>query len=152
VRIRATAILIALILMTGAAFASNELAGTYDLLLSDDPGWHGNLLTVTSSSDDVLKGTVSIDWGLGPQARAPQPDERVHVLPFTARRDKSGAYRFTVEVGKQAPTRYDFEIYVLRREATWLAGTVTLQRVVEKGDPQVAGPFRQGVLALLHQD
>lgn len=145
-------ILIALLLMTGVAFAKDGLAGTYDLLLSDDVGWHSNLLTISSSSDDALKGTVSIDWGLGPQARAPGPDEKVHVVPFTAKRDRSGAYRFSVQVGKETPTRYGFELYVIKREATWLAGSVTVQRVLKKGEPQVAGPFRQGVLALLHND
>jgi len=132
-------------LLAGAALADQPLKGAYVLQFGEDVGWHSNTLMISGTDNGVVRGTVGIDWNLGPEARAPKPDEKLHNLPFEGRWSKSGAIHFTVTVGGQ--TSYAFELFPMHGRFEGFVGVVTVDTTVKDG-LQRAGPARMGVVAL----
>ena len=126
--------------VAAGALAMNDkspLAGAYDLRLDHDTSWHRGTLEL---ADDGAHGTVVIDLGLGPEGRAPTPDEKAWRLPFTTVATKSGALRFEVVVGAAPAQRWSFELFDMGDDGT-MVGVVEITAV--KGQ---ATSGRRGVL------
>lgn len=129
------------VVTTTAASMADEWTGVYALQFSQDAGWHHNALVVSKEEGGTVRGTVSIDWGIGPEARSPNADERVHEVPFVAKHVQGlGELRFKVTVGKLHPTTYDFDLFPVVPSPGTLVGVVTETR---SGQPN----RRLGVLA-----
>lgn len=141
-----TATLLCVFALYAAAWARTDLNGTYSVVMTDDASYHHNAFTITSSDDTSAKGTVTIDWSLGPQAKAPNADEKVWTVPFEAKWAKDGGLHFQVVVGKITPTHYQFEIFPTDGPKPSLVGVCTVSRAPSR-DIQAAGPWKHGVIA-----
>jgi len=120
--------------------------GEYDLHFSQDRGWHRNQIIIESVDAEAVKGRVVIDLGIGPEARAPMPDERAWTLPFTAKRSaKSERLAFSVTVGERSPVEYSFTLFFIDSAPGYLAGTVALRTSTAPGAE--AAPRVMGALA-----
>lgn len=137
-------LLLVVLASTAAVRAQGDLAGDYTLVMTEDAAWHRHVLVLESVDDRGVKGTLKLDCGLGPEARAPLPHERVHTLPFEGRWSKSGGLHFEVVVPGEQPLRYAFELYPVRRGTAALVGVVT---VTAETAEISAGPVRHGVWA-----
>lgn len=95
-------------------------AGRYKLWISGDAEWHQNALEVSALNGDDLEGTLEVDLGLGPEGRAPEPDEILHKLPFKAHRAAEGQpYVAEILVGTVQPKVYRFELYPIEPGKSW---------------------------------
>ena len=141
---RSTLVALVVLLLTGTALADGPLVGRYALFLSDDRPYHHNALAVDSAKAGVVKGTLTLDLGLGMEDRVPTPDERIHRVPFEGRMSKSGALVFEVKVGSFPGARYQFELYPTRASVPALVGVVTVQPL-QSG--LTTGPWKRGVWA-----
>lgn len=137
-------LLLVLLSSTAVARAQGDLVGNYTLVMTEDAAWHRHVLVIESADSSGAKGVLKLDRGLGPEARAPLPDERVHELPFTGRWSKSGGLHFEVVVGQEQPLHYSFELYPVRRGTAALVGVVTVSAETRE---ITAGPVRHGVWA-----
>lgn len=136
--------LLLLLLLSATAQAAPDLVGSYTLVMTEDAAWHRNVLVIDSADSSGVHGKVTLDWGLGPEARAPKPDERTHEVPFVGRWSKSGGLHFEVEVGHDEPVLYTFELYPVQRGGAALVGVVTV--APQRGEIS-AGPWKRGVWA-----
>lgn len=136
--------LLLLLLLAAHAQAASDLIGTYTLVMTEDAAWHRNVLVLDSVDGNEVRGKLKLDWGLGPEARAPKPDERTHEVPFEGRMSKSGGLHFEVEVGQEERVLYTFELYPVERGGQALVGVVT---VAPQRAEISAGPWKRGVWA-----
>lgn len=90
------------------------LRGRHSLRLASDASWHRHSLEVLSVAPGAIDGVVSIDQGIGPQGRAPTPDEKLHTVRFRATRDAEapGRLRFSLIVGELDPAVYTFNLHL----------------------------------------
>ena len=85
--------------------------GQWAMAFDDDPGWHHHALELTSVVDGQLVGAVVVDRSLGPEARAPGPDEATHRVALRVGTEGDGRrLRATVPVGTFAPVDYTFDL------------------------------------------
>ena len=84
--------------------ASSEV---YPLLIAGMPSWQRNTITIGSRSQSSVSGYIELDRGIGPIAREPSPDERVHRKQFRAQISHS-RFEFSVQVGAFSPLEYRF--------------------------------------------
>jgi len=91
-----------------------EAVGRYALSLDSDAGWHRNILEIGALEGGAVSGLVSIDLGIGPEGRAPTPDEKVHTLSFRTTHDSAEPYRlrFSVTVGQMSAALYTFDLHL----------------------------------------
>lgn len=108
--------------------------GRYKMWLANDAAWHQDALELGNVTTEELDGTVEIDLGLGPESRPPEADEKLHKIPFKARRSgASEPYVAEVLVGAVQPRVYRFELYPIEPGKSFV-GILTM------------GPKRTGVL------
>ena len=100
--------------------------GRYKLWLSGDPEWHQCAWEISAFTDEEMEGTAEVDLGLGPEAREPNPDEKLHKVPFKARRSADQkAYVAEVLIGSVQPRVYRFECYPIEAGKSF-SGIVTI--------------------------
>jgi hypothetical protein len=112
--------------------------GEYTLHFSQDRGWHRNGIIIESVDSEQVTGKVIIDLNIGPQARAPMPDERAWTMPFAAKRHaNTDRIAFSVTVGEIEPVEYSFTLFFIDSPPGYMAGTVALrpQRALKDGNP-----------------
>lgn len=114
-------------------------AGTYPLDLPNTPKWQHNTLILTDITPDLAKGVLNIDLNIGPEAREPTPDERLHALPFEAKRVEGSAatYTFEVTVGSVTPQPYQVSFSLCPSLDPVCAGDLS-------GAPWITGTARIG--------
>lgn len=112
-----------LLLLVTFTTASADHLGSYELVIGGTSAWQHHGLTLTRFGDP-MEGEVSIDLGLGPQARAPQPHEKVHQKKFRAGYEGEDI-SFEVKVADRS---YTFVLYPLEHKGEYcLVGTVTIK-------------------------
>ena len=115
--------LLCFICLLGApALAESPYVGSYQLEIGGSSGWHKHVLALERFGDPMV-GSVTLDQGLGPQARTPQPHERAFVKRFKAAYEGE-SFEFSVTTGAAYQTRYEFELFPLAEGR--LVGTVTI--------------------------
>ena len=98
--------------------------GQFLLTLETDAPWHRNTLTLDAAA---RSGVVVIDRGIGPEGRAPSPDEILHEVPFVAE-DAAQHLVFSVTIGTLNRTAYRFELWPCPEAgATHCTGDARLQ-------------------------
>ena len=120
-------------------------AGRYEMNLSSDAGWHHNLLEIDRVDRKTILGSVSIDLSIGPEGRAPTPDEKVHKVAFHAVVDPDpNRLHFSLIVGKVSPFRYTFDLYLCPQAGTERCGKQ--QRPCLTGEVVVESEFKEKVV------
>lgn len=71
--------------------------GSYTLCIEQQVSYHRHALLVKNITRSRMRGTLVLDYGIGPQARQPLPGERRHKLPLGCA-IKNNRFRFTVAV------------------------------------------------------
>ena len=134
---RGWSLVLALLVLAAGALAAEGPVGRYELQFSDQPGWQHHELVVEAADSHGVRGRLVLDRGLGPADRMPNPDERIHQVPFQGRRDEDGAFRFQVRFGEVLPVRQSYELFRLRDR--WVG--------VMAESSGAGAPRRRGVLA-----
>lgn len=126
-----------------------SLLGEYRLEIFQNSGPGKDHLILREVRPGVVIGELGLDWSLGPEARAPQPHEVFHHVPFKADVEEEGrSIEFSVTVAERQ--EFDFELSL----ATWegqpaLAGTVEITQIyppLPPGTPRSSKEF--GVIAI----
>jgi hypothetical protein len=126
--------------MAYSSAVAQDLTGDYDLSLSADHGHERHSLTLRSTAGGKVSGVVRIDRGLGPEARVPSPDEKLHSIEFTGTwPDPRDAITFAVAAGSMRALRYEFRLYPIRTATIALAGVVTVRPAGMEGPVGVTG-------------
>lgn len=121
-RISCVLILLFSFCLAAQADSSSFYVGEYELIMSGVPAWQHNGLVIRTFGDPV-SGDLHLDLGLGPEARAPKPEEKLHIKSFRAGYEGEDI-SFKVEVGEKA---YSFRLFPLSDDGQpLLAGTVTV--------------------------
>ncbi len=90
-----------LVSASGIGGARAQVAGKAHLLFSSGPttSYTPSILEITSVENRKVTGKVHLQFGIGPQGRAPMEWEKTQVLPFSATADaETGKILFEVEV------------------------------------------------------
>lgn len=111
---RSWSLVLAVLVLAAGAFAAEGPVGRYELQFSGQPGWQRHELVVEAEDARQVRGRLVLDRGIGPQDRMPNPDERIHRVPFQGRRDGDGTVRFEVRFGEVLPVRQSYELYRVR--------------------------------------
>jgi len=119
------------------AFAANK--GFYEMAFEPDAGWHQHAISIDDVAPGHIRGRVVVDQGIGPQGRAPKPDEKQFLLAWQAEPDDDPRrLRFAVGVGDFQPTRYAFDLFLCEGDA------MTRCEAVDGHDVTLQGTVRTG--------
>ncbi len=131
-------------LLSAAAIADTAQKGSYVLRIEGLSRYGTDFIRILDAGEREVAGEVGIDWGIGPQARAPQEWEKLYREPFKAKIINEGrAFRFIVTIAGRR--RYDFTLFPARdrRYRPVLVGTVTITSKNKKEG------FRDGTYGVL---
>ncbi len=121
---------------SGGKLEEDKLIGIFALVIEND-SYHGygNYLEITALGKDSIKGKIGIDWGLGPEGRAPLAWETMYESEFDAK--LSGrTFSFDAETAvsfERFATVYGFTLTIAKKQNGYVFdGTVSIRKKADE--------------------
>lgn len=128
--------LLAILFTTLSAYSFyDSYIGKYQLYFPYQSSWNHHTMNIDSIEGTKIRGRLSLDFGMGNEAREPKSWEKIHNIPFEGRyNSKTQGVKFAVYVELPDRVHYAFQGHLMKaRGKRYLSGSYYIHKIKQGG-------------------